>query len=37
MAVMSYIQAVTLAMKEEMERDESICLRRRRWKEGRCL
>lgn len=24
MAVMSYIQAVTLAMKEEMERDEKV-------------
>ena len=32
MAIMSYIDAITMAMREEMERDESrIYFRRRCW------
>ena len=39
MAVISYIDAITLAMREEMERDEKcICFRRRCWdKKVACL
>ena len=31
MAVMSYIDAITLAMKEEMERDERVFILGGRW------